>query len=156
LSGIRVLDTVTVEAAVVASRSRERRRANHNLHPALDDPIQRFLNVLQPDSYVRPHRHEADRFELFLVLAGRAAAILFDAAGAVIETVALAPDATRAVEIPGGRWHTLLALEPDTVLFEVKPGPYRPLTDKDFASWAPAEGDPAAAAALERWRQAVA
>jgi len=156
VSGIRVLAAPAVESALALSRGSGRRRANLNLHPTLDDPIQRFLNVLQPDSYVRPHRHEADRFELFLVLAGRAAAILFDAAGAVIETVALAPDATRAVEIPGGRWHTLLALAPDTVLFEVKPGPYRPLTDKDFASWAPAEGDPAAAAALERWRQAVA
>jgi hypothetical protein len=54
------------------------------------------------------------------------------------------------------------------VLFEVKPGPYeqladgiearaaghgrpgRGLTDKDFALWAPAEGD-ARCAAFERW-----
>ncbi len=28
----------------------------------------------------------------------------------------------------------------ETVLFEVKPGPFDPKTDKEFAPWAPAEG----------------
>ena len=39
-------------------------------------------------------------------------------------------------------------LEPDTVVFEVKPGPYQPTSDKDFAPWAPAEGGPDAPAYL--------
>jgi hypothetical protein len=41
------------------------------------------------------------------------------------------------------------------VLFEVKPGPYEPLNDKDFATWAPAEGDPAAAAFVDWYRRAM-
>ena len=55
------------------------------------------------------------------------------------------------VEIAGGVWHTLLALAPDTMLFEVKPGPYAPLSDKHFAPWAPREGAAAAADLLARW-----
>ena len=155
MSAIRVIDAGAVTAAVAASRAAPRRRANHNLHPSLDDPIQRFLNVLQPDSYVRPHRHERDRFELFLVLAGRAAALLFDDFGTPSAAVVLSPAGTRAIEIAGATWHTLLALDPDTVLFEVKPGPYRPLDDKEFAPWAPLEGDPAAPALLLGWQAAV-
>ena len=37
---------------------------------------------------------------------------------------------------------------PDTVIFEVKPGPYDAATDKEFAPWAPPEGDPRAHAYL--------
>ncbi len=48
------------------------------------------------------------------------------------------------VDSDPGVYHTFLATEDDTVLFEVKPGPYSPANDKDFASWAPEKGSPAA------------
>jgi hypothetical protein len=44
------------------------------------------------------------------------------------------------VEIPGNTWHTLAAQEDGTILFEIKPGPYAPLSEHDFAPWAPMEG----------------
>ncbi|MGC8915791.1 MAG: WbuC family cupin fold metalloprotein [Thermoanaerobaculum sp.] len=128
-----------------------RRRANLNLHPSLTDPIQRFFNCFQPGTYVRPHRHEPGRFELFVLLAGKAGVLLFDGEGNVKERVLLAPEGAPAVEIPGGVVHTLVALAPKTLLFEVKPGPYEPLTDKDFAPWAPPEGSPEAANVLRAW-----
>jgi hypothetical protein len=54
------------------------------------------------------------------------------------------------VEIPPGTWHALAALEPGTVLLEVKEGPYAPAAAENFAPWAPAEGTEAVGA-LERW-----
>jgi hypothetical protein len=33
-----------------------------------------------------------------------------------------------------------VALAPETLVLEIKPGPYRP---NEFASWGPAEGEPA-------------
>jgi len=51
---------------------------------------------------------------------------------------------TQAVELPPGAWHSLVALAPNTVLFEVKPGPYWPTGENDFAAWAPKEGDASA------------
>ena len=44
------------------------------------------------------------------------------------------------IDTSPGIYHTFFAVEEDTVLFEVKPGPYDSITDKDFAKWAPAEG----------------
>ena len=38
-----------------------------------------------------------------------------------------------------------LALEPGTVFFEAKAGPYLPLAAEEKAPWAPAEGDPGVA-----------
>ncbi|MCS1410223.1 MAG: hypothetical protein M2R45_03413 [Verrucomicrobia subdivision 3 bacterium] len=40
-----------------------------------------------------------------------------------------------------GVFHNFVITEPDTMIFEVKPGPYTKVTDKDPVSWAPAEGD---------------
>lgn len=152
---LRTLGEEAIVAAVAAARAGTRGRSNHNLHPTLADPVQRFLNAMQPGSYVRPHRHEPGRWELFLLLDGEAAALLFDDAGEVVETAVLRRGGVRAVEIAGGVWHTLLALAPDTLLFEVKPGPYTPNADKDFVPWAPREGDPEAVALPARWTALV-
>jgi len=151
MASLRLLDSEDLAAATLAARGGVRRRANLNLHPTLDDPVQRFLNVFQPGSYVRPHRHDAHRWELFLLLEGEAALLVFDGEGRVVQTARLRRGGTRAVEVAGGEWHALLALVPDTVLFEVKPGPYTPIGDKDFAAWAPAEGTPESRELLARW-----
>ena len=45
-----------------------------------------------------------------------------------------------------------MALEPDTVMFELKQGPYLPTADKDFLSSFPQEGDPDAAQQEQNWR----
>lgn len=128
----------TLRAEAVAS---PRRRKNFNLHASPDDPIQRLCNAFEPGTYVRPHRHGTDVWELFLVLGGRAAVLIFDNAGCVTERTELqASGETQAVELPPGVWHSLVALAPNTVLFEVKPGPYRPTGENDFAAWAPKEG----------------
>jgi cupin fold WbuC family metalloprotein len=57
--------------------SSTRLRANHNIHPKLDDPVQRFFNAMQPGTYVRPHRHtEPPRWELFFILSGHVSILL--------------------------------------------------------------------------------
>lgn len=145
-----LLDTLANTAATSV-----RRRANHNIHPSLDAPVQRFFNALEPDTYVRPHRHRTPpRWELFLVLRGRLALLTFDADGRVIGREELC--ATGPVfggEVPEDTWHALVALEP-TIVFELKEGPYHALYDKDFATWAPAEGAPVCGVLVEWYRQA--
>jgi hypothetical protein len=39
-------------------------------------------------------------------------------------------------------FHSLVALEPGSIFFEAKAGPYQALEPAEKASWAPAEGDP--------------
>ena len=89
----------------------------------------------------RPHRHpQAGRWELFVILKGRADVLLFDQNGTVIDRVSLSAEGPAyIVEIPPQTWHTLISQQSGTVLFEIKHGPYQALTDKDFAQWAPQE-----------------
>lgn len=154
-AGLRLFDAAALRRAMAAAASSPRRRANLNVHPTLDAPVQRMLNVFQPGTYVRAHRHDPGCFELFLALWGKAGVLTFDDRGGVLETAVLKPGHTWAVELAGGVWHTVVSLREDTALFEVKPGPYRPLEDKDYAPWAPPDGSGEAAAALETWRRAA-
>ena len=146
-------ELATLSATAAAA---PRRRKNLNWHADLEDPVQRLFNAIEPGSYVRPHRHpEPTRWELLVIVVGRMALLKFDDVGVVQERVEL-DSATPVVEIPPATWHTLVALEPGSVLLEVKRGPYVPAAAHDFAAWALPEGS-AAAESLERWcRQARA
>jgi len=129
-----------------------RRRINFNFHESPDDNPHRFLNVFLEGSYVRPHRHlDPPKSEAFLVLEGRMAVILFADDGKVEHSLLLGngvEDNAKGVDLPPGLWHTVVALTPHAVCYEVKPGPWNPATDKEFASWAPEESRPEAAAYL--------
>lgn len=135
------------ELSEVAARS-PRRRAHLNLHPDLDDPIQRLAIAMEPNSYVRPHRHR-HTWELLSVLRGRAIGLHFDDSGIVLARAILGAESL-AIETPLATWHTMLALDPGTVLLEVKHGPYAPIAEEDFASWAP-KGDAGSAGSFLEW-----
>ncbi len=146
-----LFDTVAAEA-----RRSPRLRRNHNLH-AEPDLVQRFLNVMQPGTYVRPHRHlrpgPGDGFECFVVLQGSLGLLLLDDQGEVRRQLRLdAAGPLRGVELAEGVFHTLVALAADTVMFEIKQGPYQPARDKDFLPTFPAEGTPEALAQEQSWR----
>jgi len=141
---LRPIDAETLERVRADARGNPRRRAIVRFHEH-DEPVQRMLNAVEPDSYVRPHRHESpDKTEVFLALAGRACVCRWDDAGALLETVEIAAGGPRrGVEIPPRVWHSLVALEPGTVLYEVIDGPFSAASHKRHAPWAPEEGSEA-------------
>ena len=143
---ITVIDNDLLTTLSETAQSLPRLRKNHNIHSQLDDPVQRLYNAMEPNTYVRPHRHQGDdRWEFFQVVSGSAAVLTFDPQGIVVEKVVLTQGGPNiAIEIPGNIWHTIVSLRSGTVLFEIKKGPYQAVTDKDFAAWAPVEGDHAA------------
>lgn len=124
----------------------ERRRLNHNFHQSDADTMHRMLNAMEPDTYIQPHKHELpDKAEAFFCLRGRIAVIEYDDNGKVVDFILLDPlMGNFGCEIPPRRWHSIICLEPGSVAYEVKDGPYNVLVDKQFATWAPAEGQPSA------------
>jgi len=134
------------EQVLEQARRSPRRRMNFNFHSGLDENPHRFLNVLVEGTYVRPHRHlDPPKAEAFLALEGAIAFFVFDDSGNVRTRRVLGREGLWGVDIPPGVWHSMAVLTPYAVCYEVKPGPYRPLSDKEFAPWAPAEGVRAAA-----------
>jgi cupin fold WbuC family metalloprotein len=147
------VDAARLERAIAAARASPRLRMNDNLH-RMEDTVHRLLNATEPGTYVQPHRHATPpKTETLCVLRGRGAILVFDDGGAVIERAILAPGSDcLAIEIPPATWHTLIALEPGTVWFEVKEGPYAAPPAQDVAPWSPAPGTDAARSYLERLR----
>ena len=150
------LDQGLFDRVAHSARQASRLRMNHNLHEA-DDLVQRFINVLQPGTYVRPHRHLRDNsgegFECFLVLQGAVGLLLFDPYGQVTLLERLdASGPLRGIELAENQVHSMVALEDDTVIFELKQGPYQPSSDKDFIAGFPLENTPEARDQERRWR----
>lgn len=128
------LSTLSVEA-----QHSPRKRMNHNLHAELSDPIQRLAIAMEPETYIRPHRH-LQTWELLTALRGRFVVLNFDDHGTVIGRAVLGAD-TSVIETPVSGWHAVLSLDPGAVIFEVKHGPYAPFREEDFAPWSPAVDD---------------
>jgi len=129
-----LFDSLTAEA-----KKTERQRKNYNFHENLGDPVQRLLNALEPDTYVRPHRHlNPDKVEIFFVLKGRMVLIEFDEDGLVTDHMILDPLLGQCgCEIKAGVWHSLISLESGSIAYEVKEGPFTPISDENFAPWSP-------------------
>jgi len=134
----KLLDEITQQAM-----KSSRLRMNNNFHDSLDDPINRLINAMEPGTYLRPHRHKnPDKTEIFLLLRGKVALFLFDDQGNITEQRILDPaTGNYGGEIPADVWHTLLVLETGSVVYEVKQGPYAPLSPENMAPWSPEPDD---------------
>ncbi len=109
---MKLFDDRLLDELVARAKASPRLRANHNVHAGLDEPVQRLFIAIEPGSYVRPHRHPGkEKWEFFLVLRGRLAALLFDAVGKVLRREELAAGGpVHGFEIPPGTWHCVVAL----------------------------------------------
>ncbi len=146
------IDQTTVERAIEYSRTSPRRRVIQPFHKEAADPLHRMLNAVQPDSYIRPHRHlDPPKPEAWIVLRGSLVFFTFDEHGNITRHMDVAAGSERfGVDLCPGIFHTFIARQADTVIYEVKAGPYTEASDKSFASWAPAEGAPEVAAYMQQ------
>jgi cupin fold WbuC family metalloprotein len=122
-----------LDALVTQARQSPRRRANLNLHDTLDAPVQRLAIAMEPDTVVFPHRHP-HTFELLYPLRGRFLVLHFDESGTVTQRAVLGDDCA-VIENSADTWHAVLSLDSGGVIFEVKQGPYVPVTKADTAPW---------------------
>lgn len=137
------INTQLIEKISILAQSADRKRKNYNFHKTDSDPFQRLINAIEPNSYIQPHKHEnPDKREVFFVLKGKMAVIEFDDNGEILDYIILdSKTGNIAVEIPEKTWHSIISLENGSVSYECKDGPYNPENDKNFAEWAPKEGD---------------
>lgn len=154
---MHIIDASMLDSLSGEARDSVRRRKNLNFHRDYSELCQRMLNAVEPGSYIRPHRHlDPPKPETFVALRGRFVLLLFADDGSVRQVVPFAAEGpVFGADVEPGAWHSVIALDAGSVFFETKPGPYEPLSDKDWAPWAPAEGDPGAADYLETLEKAA-
>lgn len=124
----KLLDEITTKAS-----ESPRLRMNFNLHDSLDAKAQRLINVLLPGTELPIHRHRHTA-ETYILLRGLMNVIFYDDKAQPIATHTLNPlTGNYGVQIPAGQWHTVEVIEPSAI-FEVKDGPYTPLSQEDILS----------------------
>lgn len=128
-----------------------RLRARICLHENVAAPVHEMVIVHHRSCYVRPHRHPR-KPESLTVLEGEAVALFFDDAAAIASARRIAAGAATICRVPVNAWHGLVIESEWLVFYEVSAGPFVP-GSSEFAPWAPAENDAAAAAFLAGLRR---
>lgn len=125
-SKMELIDKQLLDEVSRQAKQSERLRTNFNFHESLDDKCHRMLNAVEPGTVVPIHRHPT-KDESFVVLRGKVRVNTYNDDGSVIESVVLCQEEGRyGVDIKKGVWHNLESLEPDSVIFECKEGPFVP------------------------------
>ena len=126
MSGMKIIDRILLEEVSSQAKASERLRMNYNFHGSLEDKCHRMLNAVEPGTQVPIHRHPT-KDESFVVLRGKVKVTTYNDDGSVIDSVVLCQEEGRyGVDIKKGVWHNLESMEPDSVIFECKEGPFVP------------------------------
>jgi len=96
------------------------------------------LNVIQPESYIRPHfRYDDESIMWYL---GRFSSLMFDAQGKVIERREISHNQPY-LWLPKETFHTLISLEPDSAIWFVVQGPHNPNRFSEYLPSSPRDDE---------------
>ena len=141
--GYQYIDSELMDRVAAEARLSPRKRMNYNFHASTDEPVNRLLNVMHRGSYLPVHRHfSPERSESIAVLRGKVGVLFYDDEGNLTDKREVGPACDCVgFDIEAGVWHGLVVLEDDTVLFEIKQGPFAPIVPENIASWMPDVAD---------------
>ena len=121
---IKIIDKQLLDDVSVKAKDSPRLRMNYNFHQSLDEKCHRFLNAVEPGTEVPIHKHPT-KDETFVILRGKVRVTTHNDDGSIIDDIILCPEeGMYGVNIPKGVWHTIEAIEADSVIFECKEGPF--------------------------------
>ena len=127
-----IIDKQILDDLSTKAKANPRLRQNMDLRNSPEDQSQRMLNALEPGTIFPIHRHRGSS-ETVVIIRGKIQWIFYDDNGVETERVTLdANGDLRMLNVERGRWHSLVCLEPNSVLFESKDGPYEPQRPEDI------------------------
>lgn len=119
-----IIDTELLDKVAEQAKASPRLRMNYNFHQSLDELCHRFINAVEPGTEVPIHKHPT-KDETFVILRGKVRMTTHRGDGSIIEDVVLSQESGNyGVDIPKNVWHKLESLEPGSVIFECKEGPF--------------------------------
>lgn len=126
------IDKTLLDDLSARASKNPRLREAYDLRTSPEVASQRMLNAIEPGTVLPIHRHR-DTAETIVVVRGRAEELFYDDNGNITERVMMAPNTDcYGVHVEAGRWHSIVSLEPGTVIVEGKDGAYFPLAPEDI------------------------
>lgn len=126
-----IISNQIIDNLIAEAKASPRLRKNYNLHASTSDSVQRMFNAIEPGTIVPIHRHKSVN-ETMILLRGKMKVIEYDENYSPISTILDINSGNIGVHIKSCVWHTVEVLEEGTVVFEVKEGPYQPLSEDDI------------------------
>ena len=132
-----------IDRTLQRAKESPRLRMNYNFHSDEAEPVNRLLNAMHRGTFVPVHRHlNPSLSESGVVIRGRVGILIYDAEGRIIDKRVVGAGAdVCGFDIEAGVWHGLVVMEDNTVIYEVKQGPYTPISAENIASWSPEKED---------------
>lgn len=111
-----------------------RLRMNYNIHESLEEDVHKLLNSLQPGTIMPIHRHlHPEKKETFVLLQGALEVRKYNDDKTIAEKYVMSRESGNIIcEIMPEEWHSFEVLEPDTLILEIKKGPYVPFQEIDL------------------------
>ncbi len=120
------------------SRNHPRKRAIKIFHDEDYQGPQIGLNVMQPNSYIRPHFRYQD--ESLIHFSGKLCSIKFDNNGNPNGKIILTKEMPY-MWLPKETYHTIISLEPDSAIWMIVQGPHNPNKFSEFLPNTPNENE---------------
>lgn len=120
------------------SRDNPRKRAIQTFHDDFYGGPQVCLNVIQPESYIRPHLRYSD--ESLIHYQGRLCSIQFDQTGNITQSRILQKNSPY-VFLLANTFHTIISLQEDSAIWMIVQGPHNPKKFSEFLPETPNEKD---------------
>ena len=131
---MKIIDKKIIEDTIQKAELSERKRMNYNIHESLDEDFHKMINAFQPGTKIPVHRHlHPSRKETYIILQGSLEIVRYDDDANEISRTELSHKSGNIIaELNPEDWHTLNVLEKDTVILELKAGPYIPFPEIDM------------------------
>lgn len=131
---MKIITQQILDETCQAAAKSERLRMNYNLHDEMDEPVHKMVNAFQRGTILPIHRHlHPAKKETFVLLQGKLEVIIYNEDRSEKSRTELSKESGNLmVELMPEDWHSIEILEPDTVMLEIKQGPYVPFQDIDL------------------------
>ena len=130
------LSNGVLQELVLKSRSSPRKRAVKNFQEDSYPGPQLGLNIIQPDSYMRPHLRYSD--EHIIWYSGKLCSLIFKESGRVERGRILSKESSYLF-LPKETYHSLISLEEDSAIWFITQGPFDPNKSSEFLPNTPGE-----------------
>lgn len=111
-----------------------RLRMNFNIHETMEEDVHKLLNSLQPGTIMPIHRHlHPAKKETFVLLEGSLEVLKYNDDKSIADRYLMNHETGNIIcEIMPEEWHSFNVLEPNTLILEIKKGPYVPFQEIDL------------------------
>lgn len=116
----------------------------YRLHKSDKSIIQKILIKINDNAYITPHYHTKD--EMIVILEGLCGLVIFDSKGNKKDFYIISSEKNNkenkyhyGYQINANTYHTLVSLTKESVLLEIKNGPFNEKNNKFIPNWAPKE-----------------